>query len=220
MSVTISAVILAYLIGAVPFALIVARLHGIEDLRKVGSGNVGATNVWRVAGKGAAAWVFFGDIGKGVLAVLLALYVTNHFEYALMSRELLLVSCAIAAVLGHVFPVYLGFKGGKGVNTGLGAMITLLPVQVLIALVVFAIVLAVWRYVSLGSVVAAVTLFAVVALQRGFELGSVDTVYFYVTLVLAILIILTHRHNIGRLVRGRENRFSFSSRTGGGGIDV
>jgi len=203
-------VLIAYLIGAIPFALIIARLAGIGDLRKIGSGNLGATNVWRAAGFKAAIWVFIGDIGKGIIAVLLAGYFASNFEIAFISRDVLLVVCALAAVVGHIFPVYIGGRGGKGVNTAVGAVGTLLPVEVLLGVLVFAGVFALSRYVSLGSIIGAITLFAAVAVEKYLLNIIIADIYFYLTAVLALLIVVTHYQNIGRLIAGTENRFSFS----------
>src|SRR3972149_965893 len=114
----------AYLLGGVPFGLISSRLCGVPDIRSQGSGNIGATNVWRVVGPKAGIWVLVLDVGKGAAAVLAA----RLIDQTLVSHDLFLTGCAAAAIVGHVFPIYLRFKGGKGVNTALGVMITLLPV--------------------------------------------------------------------------------------------
>ncbi|NOY89003.1 MAG: glycerol-3-phosphate 1-O-acyltransferase PlsY [FCB group bacterium] len=217
---TVAIIVFAYLIGSVPFGLIVSRIAGAPDIRKTGSGNIGATNVWRVCGFKTAIWVFVGDIGKGVLAVLLARYFTAHYELAFFARDVFLVICALAAVMGHVFPIYLSFKGGKGVNTALGTMATLLPRETLISFVVFVIVVFLFRYISLGSIIAAISLFVAVAVEKYFLHYNIAMIYFYLSLALAILIIITHRKNIGRLVAGKENRFSFSGKAKVKGVDV
>lgn len=209
-------VVMAYLVGAVPFALIVSRLYGVEDIRTAGSGNLGATNVWRVAGFKAALWVFLGDIGKGIVGVLAGRYYISQFGAGPLSADVVLVACAVAAVVGHVFPIYIGFRGGKGVNTALGAMLMLMPVETVICLGVFLLVLLVSRYVSLGSMAAAVALFAVTAVERFVMHHQVADVYLYLAAILAVLIIVTHRHNISRLIGGTEGRFSLSSRTAKG----
>lgn len=204
------AVLIAYLIGAIPFALIVTKLAGTGDIRKLGSGNLGATNVWRVAGFKVAVWVFIGDIGKGVAAVLIAGFLGNTYTVDWVSVDVLMVLCAVAAVLGHVFPVYIGGKGGKGVNTALGAVGTLLPVEVLLSVLVFAVVVTLTRYVSLGSILGAIALPVALLLERfGMNIIVAD-IYLYLTLLLALLILLTHYQNIGRLMKGTENKFSFS----------
>jgi len=204
-----------YLLGAVPFGLFVARVFGIEDIRKLGSGNIGATNVWRMAGAKAAVWVFIFDIGKGVAAVLMGKFTFGFFGSPTMSLELFLAVCGIAAVVGHMFPVYLNFKGGKGVNTALGVLVTLLPTQSMISLGAFVITLALSRYVSLGSIIASLTLCVVLIIER-FGLGkTISTVYLILALTLAILVIIAHRKNIARLINGTESRFTFSSQSSG-----
>ncbi len=220
MLVTLLPIVFAYLVGAIPFGLIVAHLAGVRNLRDVGSGNIGSTNVWRAAGPTAAAWVFAGDIGKGVIAIMMASYFHTQFEVTLLSYDLFLVVCAVMAVLGHIFPVYVGFKGGKGANTGLGVMLVLLPIPTLIAVAAFLVVVTVTRFVSLGSMAGAVTLFAVVAAQRYLTAFDIAPVYFYLTLLMAVLIVLTHRRNIARLVRGTESRFVLSTRSNKAGDHV
>ena len=212
-------VLIAYLVGAIPFALIITRLAGVGDIRKIGSGNLGATNVWRVAGFKIAIWVFIGDIGKGVLAVLIGQYFANNYGWYWISADVTMVLCALAAVIGHIFPIYVGGRGGKGVNTALGAVGTLLPVETFLSLLVFAVVVTLSRYVSLGSMIGALTLLIAVAVEKYMLNIIVADVYFYLVLVLALLIILTHRQNIGRLIAGTENRFSFSSRSKEAGSD-
>jgi glycerol-3-phosphate acyltransferase PlsY len=202
--------IIAYLIGAVPFGLLVARVAGVNDIRQQGSGNIGATNVVRVAGFKAGIWVYLLDIGKGVSAVL----IVGLFHQSLLSRDLFLLCGGLAAVLGHVFPVYLRFKGGKGVNTALGVMLVLLPVETIIAFVVFLIVVLISRFISLGSILGAISLPLVILTERIFFNRMVASVYLYVAVVLALLVIYTHRANIRRLVSGQESRFTLSSGTG------
>ncbi|MEW6412214.1 MAG: glycerol-3-phosphate 1-O-acyltransferase PlsY [Candidatus Zixiibacteriota bacterium] len=208
-------IVMAYLIGAIPFALIVCAIFGVGDIRKQGSGNIGATNAWRVAGFKVAVWVFIGDIGKGVVAVLLARYVTSTYDTGPLSPDLFIVACALAAIVGHVFPVYLRFKGGKGVNTSLGAVVTMLPVEALISFGVFLAVVLVFRYISLGSIVGAVAFLASVVIEKFAMDVQMSSVYVYMAAVLAALIIVAHRQNISRLLAGTENRFSFSSKKSG-----
>lgn len=203
----------AYLIGAIPFGLIITRLFGGRDIRIVGSGNVGATNAVRAAGPVAGILVLLGDIGKGVAAVLLV----SVFPDILMKVEYLQLAAGLAAVVGHIFPIYIGFKGGKGVNTALGVMLTLMTYQALIALVIFIAVVVLSRYVSLGSIIAAVTFFAAVLIGRFALAATTPDIYVLVSGLLMILIIVTHRTNIKRLLNGNENRFSLSSGGDGGG---
>lgn len=205
-------IILAYLIGAIPFGLIIARLSGIEDIRKHGSGNIGATNVWRLAGFKVAIWVFVGDIGKGVIAVLLARYYIANYQLTTLGPDMFLVICAVMAVLGHIFPVYLGFKGGKGVNTALGTMATLLPYETLISFGVFILVLLVFKYVSLGSILGTLALLVSVLVEKYLMHQNVAPIYIILCAILVLLIFITHRSNISRLIAGNENRFSLKSK--------
>jgi glycerol-3-phosphate acyltransferase PlsY len=205
------AALVGYLIGAIPFGYIIARIYGIRDIRLVGSGNVGAANVWRSAGPSAGILVLIFDIGKGVAAVLVASFMPATDTVI----EYLKLTAGFAAVMGHVFPVYLSFRGGKGVNTALGVMITLLPVEALIALTAFIITVVVSRYISLGSVLASIAFFAVVLIRWLLDFSGTHTVYVPASFLLVVLIVLAHRSNIKRLLSGDENRFSFHSRKTG-----
>ena len=211
------AIIAAYLLGAIPFALLIGRIAGIKDLRQVGSGNLGATNVWRAAGPGAGVAVLFADTAKGVAAILAARYILAEATTLPVSIDVVLVMAGLAAVLGHVFPVYVWFKGGKGAATGLGVMVMLLPLPTAVALVVFLVVAVLWRFVSLASMAGALALLAAVIVEKYLLVHSVADIYFIMTVALALLMIVTHRQNIARLLRGAEHRFSFSSRSGGAG---
>ncbi|HDL04073.1 MAG TPA: glycerol-3-phosphate 1-O-acyltransferase [candidate division Zixibacteria bacterium] len=204
-----------YILGSIPFALIISRLFGIRDIREVGSGNIGATNAWRAAGPAAGIMVTVGDIGKGVLAVFIASLMP---ESALGAANLKLIA-GIAAVVGHVFPVFLLFRGGKGVNTALGVMIMILPIETLIALLGFILIVVISRYISLGSVLAAVIFFISVLMAYILKLEDIPVLYLIVSGILMLLIIITHRTNIKRLLSGRENRFSFHSRKNREGAD-
>ncbi len=189
-------VICAYLFGAIPTGLLLTRWFGKEDIRKVGSGNIGATNVYRVAGRKLGIITLIGDCLKGVIPVVLA-----QQAFDLSGTSLALV--ALAVFVGHCFPVYLGFKGGKGVATALGIFLVLSPPAVLTVLVVFILFLWRWRYISLASIAAAVAIVPAVYLTT----GSVST--FTVTLAIATIIIWRHKENIDRLRNGTENRFNF-----------
>jgi glycerol-3-phosphate acyltransferase PlsY len=206
-------IVIAYLLGSIPFGLIVARLSGVRDIRARGSGNIGATNVWRVAGLKAALWVFLGDIGKGVLAVLCARWLAERAATGVLSGDTLIVVCALAAVLGHLFPLFVGFKGGKGVNTALGAMVVLLPLETVAGCVIFTIVVATSRFVSLGSIAGAVGFFLVVAAEKYLALREISAVYVCLSGAITALILIAHRQNLRRLIAGTENRFSLSARS-------
>ncbi len=187
------ALLVAYLLGSIPFAYLAVRLAGHGDVRTIGSGNVGATNTLRAAGWKVALVVAFLDVGKGVAAVLLMRQTTASPDWA--------AAAAVAAVVGHCFPVWLGFSGGKGVATAVGGLLILAPAACAVVAVVWVVVLALWRYVSLASVCAAaafpVALQAVGEPTRG-ELGA--------AVMTALVIIGRHHGNIRRLARREEPR--------------
>lgn len=198
-------VALAYLLGSIPFGYLIVRASGRGDVRETGSGGTGATNVTRRAGRGAGVLTLALDALKGAAAVLLArLVLTEGFRV-----DWWVAAAAVAVVAGHVFPVWLGFRGGKGVATGLGVFAVLAPLALLCALPVFVLVVWATRYVSLGSIIAAALVpLAVWALSarsaaRGEELLPVLTA----ASVGGALIIFMHRGNIGRLLRGEESKF-------------
>jgi acyl phosphate:glycerol-3-phosphate acyltransferase len=193
-------VLTSYLMGSIPFGLILARLFGDSDIRSSGSGNIGATNVARVAGPLPGVLTLALDAGKGWLAVWLAGYIM-HAEAAVM------VVSGFAAVLGHCFPVWLNFRGGKGVATAAGIFAALCPEALVAALILFALVVWFWRYVSLGSLAAAAAIPLLVYLLWAphFAPPNIVTVG---SLAIAVLVLYQHRSNIGRLARGEEPKFS------------
>jgi glycerol-3-phosphate acyltransferase PlsY len=202
------AMILAYLIGSIPTSVWIGRIFYNIDVRTKGSGNAGATNTIRVLGLKAGVPVLLIDVFKGWLAVFIAhlFYVETGKFPDLIDLKIML---AIAAVIGHVFPVYVGFKGGKGIATLLGIGIALYPLGALIALGIFIIVFLSTRYVSLGSIVATVTF----PITEIIILGNDQ----YISLnLLAILVAvfgpIMHRKNIRRLLKGEESRFSFKNK--------
>ncbi|MCP4566631.1 MAG: glycerol-3-phosphate 1-O-acyltransferase PlsY [FCB group bacterium] len=196
---------IAYLMGGVPFALIVGYLAGQGDIRRKGSGNVGATNVWRLAGPIPAMFVFVGDIGKGAAAVL----ITSSFYQAgwPVSLSNAALIAGILAVLGHTYSPYLGFRGGKGVNTAVGVFISLMPIETLIAVGVSMIVVFAFRYISLGSMVGAVTLAVIIWVEKLVLGWPIESSFLVVSAIIAAFILYTHRQNIKRLASGTENRF-------------
>lgn len=206
----------AYLLGAIPAGLIVARAFGIKDIRKHGSGNIGATNVWRVIGAKAAVLVYIFDIGKAAGAVLVA----KAYAPTTFNLDLFLVIAAVVVVLGNVFPVFLGFKGGKGVNSSLGTLLVLLPVEIGLSLIVFAIVLTLFRYISLGSICAALAMVIILLVEKFVFHQPLAPIYLYLSFALATLVIYSHRQNIKRLLNRTESRFSLSSKTSKAGSNV
>lgn len=199
-------IIIAFILGGIPFGLLVGYLFGHGDIRTQGSGNIGATNVWRIAGPGAAALVFIGDIGKGVAAVLLAGWMISTSWPVPITTACLIGGCA--AVLGHMFSPFLGFRGGKGVNTALGVFVSLVPLETGIAFVVFLVVVFISRFISLGSIVAALVLASLMWVERLFHLREVADAYLIAGTIVAALIIVAHRQNIARLMKGTENKFA------------
>jgi glycerol-3-phosphate acyltransferase PlsY len=181
-------VVLCYFIGAIPFSYLVSLLKGV-DIRTRGSGNVGATNVLRALGPVAAAAALAADLLKGVAAAWIG---------TMAGGEWLVVGCAFAAVVGHCYSIFLRFKGGKGVATSAGIILYLMPRELLIMLVVFLVVVALLRYVSLGSITVAVLLpVLALAMKEPFEL-------LILCLLMAALVVYRHRENIQRLRSGTE----------------
>jgi len=194
----------AYLLGSIPFGLILVRLVRGEDVRLSGSGNIGATNVARTGGAKLGVTTLILDALKGYAAVAFAIAVSHH--EAAIDAGLAAALAALCAILGHVFPVWLKFRGGKGVATGVGAFLGLAPRAVLVVLAIFLIIVAISRYVSLGSVVAS-AVFTILAyfLYR----GTSSIADLLVMFAASLLIILKHKANIRRLLNGTENRLQF-----------
>ena len=210
MVLALTAILAAYLIGSIPFGLLVARIFGVRDIRQAGSGNIGATNVHRVLGLRAAIWVYLLDIGKGAGVVLAA----SALNQSAMPRDVFLVLVGLTVIVGHIFPVYLGFHGGKGVAAMFGALVVILPRETLVAGVVFLIIVLLTRYVSVGSVAAALSFPASVTVEQSMLDQDISRVYWLLTVVIGILVPVTHRRNIQRLLAGTENRITFRSRGG------
>lgn len=182
----------AYLLGSIPTGLLLGKLYGI-DVRSEGSGNIGATNLYRTVGRKVGIITLFGDCLKGFLPVMLA--------WQLGLGEPLQAWIGLAAFCGHVFSIFLLFKGGKGVATALGVYLALAPLSVLGALLVFIIFVAVWRYISLGSVVAAAVMPLIIFLRPHSNQLLIATV------LISLIVILKHHANISRLLAGTESKF-------------
>jgi len=197
-------IIIAYLLGSIPFGYLIVRQKLGGDIRQSGSGGTGATNVSRRAGKAAGIVTLLLDAFKGSLAVVLAKMILTGPS---PSVDWFIATAAIAAIVGHIFPVWLKFRGGKGVATGVGVFLILAPVALLSAGVLFVAIVALTRYVSLGSITAAATLPLCVWLQTVFVEPVADLrPLFTAAIAGALLIIFAHRGNIGRLARGTESR--------------
>jgi len=192
MTAIIGAAVIGYLLGSIPFGLLFTRLGGLGDIRRIGSGSIGATNVLRTGNKALAALTLLFDLGKGLAAVLIGAVWGRAPELA----------AAGAVVLGHMFPVWLGFRGGKGVATALGVLLVLAPWVALAAALVWLATAATFRYSSLAALVAAAAAIALAALL-------VDPGHALLIAGIALLVILRHHENIIRLIAGTESRISF-----------
>jgi acyl phosphate:glycerol-3-phosphate acyltransferase len=199
--------LIGYLLGSIPFGYLLVKFFRGEDVRSTGSGNIGATNVARTGSKGLAIATLALDALKGMAAVALAMVAAhssyNYGLYGFRAEPARLMSAAaLAAVLGHIFPAWLKFKGGKGVATALGVFLVLFPKAILVSLVIFIVVVAATRYVSLGSILGAIS-FPIAACF----LGSRDWEALLPVSLIALIIVMKHHANIGRLRAGNENRF-------------
>jgi len=190
-------VAIAYLLGSIPFGLLIVKAIGGGDIRATGSGNIGAANVARNAGALAGVLTLLLDAGKGCLAVWLASRETGNARW--------MIAAAVAAVVGHIFPIWLGFRGGKGVATGLGVMLPICWQAVAAAAVVWLLMVAFWRYSSLGSIAAAAAMPILVYLFYA-PRHAPPTYVSLGTILIAALIIAKHWQNIGRLIAGTESR--------------
>lgn len=191
MTAMVCAILASYLLGAVPFGLLISRIFSNVDVRTVGSGNIGATNVLRAAGKKAAALTLFADCLKGLLPVLIV--------RLLLQDDSATALCAAAAVLGHSYPVYLRFKGGKGVATSYGVVLAIAPLTGLVCLVAWLVATALWRYSSLAALLS----FALYPLQT-FLRAPVSRPLELLSLFIFGMIYYRHRDNIKRLIAGME----------------
>ena len=194
--------LVAYLLGSIPFGLLVVKVQGGPDIRAIGSGNIGAANVTRQAGKFAGILTLLLDAGKGYLAVWLA----AHFSHGNIRW---LMVAALCAVIGHMFPVWLGFKGGKGVATGLGVFLPICWQAVAAGIVLWLLIVIFWHYSSLGSISAAVALPFFVYLLYAPGHAPPEFVTFC-TVLISLLVLVKHRPNMARLVAGEEPRLNFS----------
>jgi acyl phosphate:glycerol-3-phosphate acyltransferase len=194
-------IVAAYLIGSIPFGVIVGRMRGF-DPRAVGSGNIGMTNVVRAGGSSAAAITFVGDVLKGAVPVGVARMM--GFPPAILAWV------ALAAFIGSIASIFLGFSGGKGMSASLGVLVVLAPLALLFAVAAFGITVATSRIISLASIVAAIVLVPAVAAL------SMPRQYVWLAIVMSALVILRHRENIQRLVAGEEKRFEVGKKAKAG----
>ncbi len=196
-------VILAYLLGSVPVGYLLVRIFRKQDIRTFGSGNIGATNVLRSGGKGLGAATFLLDVVKGAGAVLLGAWLAAPLLPGLPQRNVEALA-ALCAVIGHMFPIWLRFRGGKGVATGFGVFLVAAPLAAIAAITLFSLVFALTRYVSLASILGAASfpIFAWLTVS-----GPKPPFFIAVQFIVASLIIVKHHPNIRRLLAGTEHRF-------------
>jgi len=207
----------SYLLGSIPFGLLIAKAHG-KDLRSIGSGNIGATNVSRALGRKWAYLCFGLDVLKGLLPMLATLSLAipsstqSQTEKVILLWLWLAVGCA--AILGHIFPIYLKLKGGKGVATSFGVALGLWPyytICALFAIATWSVVVLIWRYVSLASIAASITfplvLILAIILTPGWDFGSLWPLLIAATAI-PLMVIIRHRENIKRLIAGTESKIS------------
>jgi glycerol-3-phosphate acyltransferase PlsY len=206
-------IILAYLLGSIPFGLIIAKAHG-KDLRSIGSGNIGATNVARALGRRWAFFCFLLDVLKGLVPMLLEKFEIQNskFDIPTVVGLLLWLATGCAAILGHIYPIYLKFKGGKGVATSLGVALGLWPyytISALFAGTIWILAVLIWRYVSLASIIASIA-FPVILILAIILTATWDFAGLWPLLIAAtaipLMVIIRHRENIKRLIAGTESK--------------
>lgn len=210
MPITIS-IIIAYLLGSIPFGYLIVRARAGADIRETGSGGTGATNVSRRAGKGAGVVTLLLDTLKGTAAILIARLI---FGFSIEgagneAQSWAIAGAAILVIIGHMYPVWWSFRGGKGVATGVGVFLILAPLAVVAAGLIFLLLVIATRYVSLGSIVAASTIPLFIWLQHGL-IKPVNGFWqtLFAATVIATLIVFAHRGNIQRMLKGTESKFS------------
>jgi len=194
----------SYLIGSIPSGYLAGRLAGI-DIRATGSGNIGATNVTRALGKRYGYSVFLADFSKGLSAVLIPKLISHYFFGSPNLAHLLQVLAGFFCVLGNAFPVWLHFRGGKGMATSAGVIFGLMPLPALAGVVVWVVTFATTRYVSLASIAASIAMPIIVIAMMYFRVIT-EPLLLYVSIGLATLVVLRHRSNISRLIHGTEDR--------------
>ena len=197
---------LGYLFGSLPFGYLAGRIAG-TDIRAAGSGNIGATNVLRVLGKKWGYAVFLADAFKGFAVVRLASLIVDQFLVVRPHAEYFAILAAVMCIIGHTFPVWLRFKGGKGVATSVGAVFGLMPIAAITIFTIWIIVFEITRYVSVASIIAASSLpFTIALLMRWKMIHGSGLLYF--SSIMLILVLWRHRSNFSRLLKGTEQRFT------------
>ncbi len=195
-------IVLAYCIGSVPTAVWISKYFFEIDIRDYGSGNAGATNTFRVLGSKWGTIVMVIDILKGVIATSLYLLLGSYYVTSELHRTNLMIGLGLAAVVGHIFPIWAGFKGGKGVATLLGMAVAIQPVVAICCIGVFLLVLYLTRFVSLSSILAGVSFMVFIL----FIFNEKETLYRIFAVMVALMVVLTHQKNIGRILKGTESK--------------
>jgi glycerol-3-phosphate acyltransferase PlsY len=190
-----------YLLGSVPTGLLLTKLFSKVDPRKIGSKNIGATNIFRTAGKILGILTLLGDVLKGMIPTVIAMHWIPGDQWGL-SRHVWIALAGLTPFLGHLFSIFLGFKGGKGVATALGVYLPISTISVLIECFIFAGIVWKWRFISLGSILCATTIPILIAFFR-----SDSQAYFIISVIIAALILYRHQSNISRLLQGTENKW-------------
>ncbi len=194
-------IILSYLIGSISGSMVLGKIRGI-DIRTMGSGNAGGTNAFRTVGSLFALGVILIDISKGIISVLFISNLSFYSPIDVSISSYINVLCGAAAVLGHVYPLYYNFKGGKGAGTLIGVLGVLLPISIPFALLSWILVLIFTGYVGLGTMIAGLVVVLVT-----FQQGLINTPLGYFSILMALFVIFTHRSNIYRMLKGQENQF-------------
>jgi glycerol-3-phosphate acyltransferase PlsY len=201
MPVGIFIALFGYLLGSVPTGLVLSKFFSKIDPRKMGSKNIGATNIFRTVGKALGILTLIGDVLKGTIPIWIAIQWGLTDQWGL-SSDLWISFAGVSPFLGHIFPLFLGFKGGKGVATALGVYLVISPIAVMIELFLFMGIVWRWRFISLGSISCATTIPILIAFFR-----SDSQAYFILSVVIAALILYRHQSNISRLLQGTENKW-------------
>jgi glycerol-3-phosphate acyltransferase PlsY len=197
--------ILSYLVGSFPTAILLSKIIMKDDIRNHGSGNAGATNVFRVMGWKAALIVVLIDIGKGVAAVIFI----SKLIWQPVSIDAVTIQMftGAAAIVGHIWTVFAGFRGGKGVGTAFGVLVALIPLSTLVVGIIWLVLVLITRIVSVGSLAAGILFPVAVLLEKKYSDPTISLPLVIMSLLIALLIVITHRSNIQRLMKGEENRF-------------
>jgi glycerol-3-phosphate acyltransferase PlsY len=190
-----------YLLGSVPTGLLLTKLFSKADPRKTGSKNIGATNIFRTIGRSLGILTLIGDVLKGVIPTAIAMYWVPGDQWG-FSRDAWIALSGLSPFLGHVFSIFLGFKGGKGVATALGFYLPISTVPVLIELLIFVGIVWKWKYISLGSIICTITIPILIAFFR-----DESQAYFIASVMIAAVILYRHQSNISRLLQGTENKW-------------